>query len=183
MIQFKLMLVGVATFTVHLLTAQSTSRINGPVIPDYGSTYQVSQPDYVLDTLKTYRVVFDIANSPEDPSTLNPVINTLARFINMHVAAGVPKENIEVVGVFHNRASKDALNSEAYLKRYGVNNPNEKLIHQLTRLGGVKLFMCGQSINARGIEREELNNEIGLALSAMTILIDHQAKNFQLIKF
>jgi len=183
MTQLHWPLLGFIFLLTNLLSAQSGKRIKGPVILDYGSTYEVKQPAYHLDTTKVYRVVFDIADSPEDATKLNPVINTLARYINMHVAAGVPKENIEVVGVFHNRASKDALKPKAYHNRYDVDNPNVELIKQLTELGGAKLFMCGQSIHARGIDREELNEHIGVALSAMTILIDYQAKGYQLISF
>ena len=168
---------------VHGFTqAQSDVRIEGPVIEQYGGTFQVDNPDYKLDSSRQYKVVFDIANSPDDKGALNPVINTLARFINMHVAAGIPKENLHVVGVFHNKASKDALIDEAYEKRYGIANPNAGLIKAL-KDAGVQLYMCGQSIHARKIEREEINPAIGLALSAMTILIDFQSKGYQFIKF
>ena len=76
------------------LTFCYSQKQNGPIIKNYGSVFQVDNPDYQLDTNKVYKVVFDIMKSPENKSTLNSSINTIARFLNMHAQSGVPKENL-----------------------------------------------------------------------------------------
>ena len=92
----------------------SQSRINGPVIKDFGGTFAIENPDFQTDPEKVYKVVFDIHDSPENPAWLNPQLNTLARFINMHVHAGVPLENLKVACVFHNKATKDVMDNASY---------------------------------------------------------------------
>ncbi len=152
------------------------------MIQDFGAVYAVPDLDFLTDTQRIYRVVFDIHSSPEDPAVLNPAINTLARFLNMHTQAGVPPENLRVVGVIHNLASKDALNSAAYRERYGVGNPNEPLLEALAA-AGAELYICGQSIYARGLERERLAAPVEVGLSALTIILTLEAEGYQLIKF
>jgi intracellular sulfur oxidation DsrE/DsrF family protein len=165
-----------------ILLAQSPAAQAGPVIQDFGAVYAVPDLDFLTDTQRIYRVVFDIHSSPEDPAVLNPAINTLARFLNMHTQAGVPPENLRVVGVIHNLASKDALNSAAYRERYGVGNPNEPLLEALAA-AGAELYICGQSVYARGLERERLAAPVEVGLSALTIILTLEAEGYQLIKF
>ena len=166
----------------NLIYAQQKKKATGPIIKDFGTVYQVENPDFKTDTNRVYRVVFDIYNSPDDPSMLNSQINTLARFLNMHAQAGVPKENLKVAGVLHNKASKDALNNETYKEKYGVKNPNIPLLNALEE-AGVDIYMCGQSINARGLDRKRLAKPIQVGLSAMTIILSLQSEGYQLIKF
>lgn len=165
-----------------LLSAQVPAAQTGPVIEDFGAVYTVPDPGFPTDTQQVYRIVFDIHSSPEDPAVLNPAINTLARFLNMHARAGVPLRNLQVAGVFHNLASKDALNSAAYRERYGVDNPNEPLLEAL-EAAGAELYICGQSVYARGLDRERLAAPIQVGLSAMTIILSLEAEGYRLIKF
>jgi intracellular sulfur oxidation DsrE/DsrF family protein len=164
------------------LLAQSPVAQDGPVIEGFGAVYTVPDPDFPTDTQWVYRVVFDIHSSPEDPAVLNPAINTLARFLNMHVQAGVPPENLRVAGVIHNLASKDALNSAAYRERYGVDNPNEPLLEALAA-AGVELYICGQSVYARGLDRARLAAPVRVGLSALTVILTLEDKGYRLIKF
>ena len=70
---------------------------------------------------------------------------------------------MQVACVFHNLATKDALNNDAYQNRYQVDNPNQALIQELSQ-AGVELYICGQSINARSVNRSELGSSIQVAL-------------------
>lgn len=169
-------------FYLGHLNGQSDKRLSGPIIKGFGEVFPVVNPDHQLDTQKVYKVVFDVMKSPEDSTVLNSSINTIARFLNMHAMAGLPKENMQVACVFHNSATKDALSNDAYQKKHGVPNPNSQLIEALQK-AGVETYICGQSINARGVDRSELADSIRVALSAMTILIDYQSNGYQLIKF
>lgn len=168
--------------TPQLADAQNGRRIQGPVIEDYGTTFAVDNPDFKTDPDKVYKVVFDIHDSPEDPASVNPMLSTLARFLNMHVNAGVPLENLKVVGVIHNKASKDAMDNEAYRQRYDVDNPNIPLMEALEK-AGAEIYMCGQSINARGINPERLAAPVKTALSAMTVFLSLQREGYTVIWF
>lgn len=172
----------VLVFSVQISLAQDGRRVTGPVIKDYGTTFAVDHPDFKTNLKKKYKVVFDVHDSPDDPASVNPMLNTLARFINMHAYAGVPLKNLKVVGVIHNKASKDALDNETYRKKYGVDNPNIPLMEALEK-AGAKIYMCGQSINSRKMDPEHLAPPVRIALSAMTVFLNLQNEGFTMIRF
>ncbi len=164
------------------LLLSSQDKSSGPIIENFGKVWAIDNPDFKVDTTKTYKAVFDIMNSPESHDKVNTSIETAARFLNMHAQSGVPAENLKVALVVHNKASKDIITDKAYQKRYGTNNPNSKLIKALQNAGG-KIVFCGQSSVSRGFPREEVIEGVQLSLSAMTALIQLQDDDFRLIKF
>lgn len=139
-------------------------------------------PDFFTDPAFEYKVVFDIAIGEDDPAKVNQRINTMARFLNMHAQAGAPPENLHVACVFHGTAARDVLKSETYREHFGVDNPNEPLLEALAN-AGVKMYLCGQSAFARNIPLEKKTKAVGLALSAMTVLIKLQGEGYQMISF
>ena len=164
------------------MPALSQSGTEGPVIPDFGPTWEIPNATYSTDTSKTYKVVFDVMNSPEDQKQVNPWMETAARFLNMHAKAGVPPQQMKVAMVVHNKASTDLLNDEAYQARFGVPNPNNALLGQLMA-AGVDVIFCGQSSVARDVPIETTVAGTQLALSAMTALLQLQDQGYRLIKF
>jgi len=156
--------------------------VAGPVIDGFGAVYPVANPDFRTDTQRAYRVVFDVSSSPPDADTLNARIETVARFLNMHARAGVPRDNMTVAVVLHGSAGKDALSHEAYRARFGTDNPNLELLDAL-RDAGVSILLCGQTAVHRGFRRDELAPSVRLALSAMTALVTLQADGYALISF
>lgn len=158
------------------------TKESGPIIKDYGKFWKIENPDYKIDTSKEYKAVFDIMNSSESPEALNRSIETAARFLNMHAQSGIPAAQLKVALVVHNKASKDVITNLAYQKRFGTDNPNQKLIQELLDAGGQIIF-CGQSSKSRNFPREELIDGVQLSLSAMTALIQLQDENYRLIKF
>ncbi len=164
------------------LKAQEVERKMGPVITDFGPVFSVENPDFITDPNKVYKVIFDIHNTPEDHTKVNSMLNTLARFLNMHAQAGVPLKNLKVAGVFHNKATHDVLNDAGYQAKYQVPNPNLRLLKALED-AGAELYICGQSIGARGVDRAQIDDTVEVALSAMTVILSYQADGYQLIKF
>lgn len=160
----------------------SQEKSKGPIIADYGAVWTIDNPDFKVDTTKTYKAVFDIMNSPESHNQVNASIETAARFLNMHAQSGVPAENLKAALVVHNKASKDVISDAAYQKRFGTKNPNSELITALQQ-AGVEIIFCGQSSNARDFPKEDLMPGIQLSLSAMTALIHLQDQEYRLIKF
>lgn len=169
-------------FLLSPLALLAQEKKTGPIIADYGKVWQVENQDYTLQTEKEFKVVFDIMNSPEDPSALNRTIETAARFLNMHGQNGVAKENMKVALVVHNKASKDIITNAAYTKKYQVPNPNAAMIQQLLA-AGVEFIFCGQSSVSRDFPIEEAIPGVQLSLSAMTALIQLQDEGYRLIKF
>ena len=169
---------------IVLLTffAQAQELEQGSVIKNYGHFYNIQNPDKKLDPNKEYHVVFDVRNSSSDMNAVNPLIEIVARFINMHVAQGVPKENLHVVLVLHSAATKSVLNKKAYKERFRKDNPNLGLINKLNK-AGVDIFVCGQSALSHKIARNEVNKSVKFALSTLTVLTEYQSIGYQLIDF
>ena len=132
----------------------------GAAVPGYGPTRAV--PGAAIPPSQQFRVAFDVSVGA-DKGTLNRRIESAARFLNMHAAAGVPLENIELAVVVHGTASLDLTTDE----RYGGANANAGLVAALQK-AGVRVIMCGQSAAARGISADDLLPGVELALSAMT---------------
>lgn len=154
----------------------------GPIINDFGEVWEIPNPDFKTDTSQTYKAVFDIMNSPDDPTVLNSSLETAARFLNMHTQAGIPTNQLRVALVVHNKASKDLLLSQHYETRYGCANPNEPMIKQLLQ-ADVDIVFCGQSSYSRNFPIDQCIDGVQLGLSAMTALIHYQNLDYRFIKF
>jgi len=167
-------------FSINYCVAQDSNP--GPVFKSLGAVYAVPEADFVPDSTQVLMAIFDIERLQNDPTELNPLINSLARYINMHVQRGIPLKNIYLAFVLHGASGKDALSDEAYKKRYGVNNPNSAHIKALAEKG-VHMYICGQSATYAGYKKSELTPEVKMALSAMTVLTVYQANGYSLIRF
>jgi len=170
----------VLLFFSQLVLAEKFTK--GPVIKNYGAAADVKDSDFPLDKSRVHRLVFDVSDSPEDPEAVNPGIETLARYLNMHARAGVPLKNMQLALVVHGRAGKDVLGNVAYQELMQVDNPNLPLLKELAAVG-VKTYICGQTAAFRGYEKSALATEATLALSALTVLEELQHQGYSLIAF
>jgi intracellular sulfur oxidation DsrE/DsrF family protein len=114
-----------------------------------------------------FKVLFNVSDAAT-PGAMSKKIETAARFINMHVEAGVPIENIHIAIVVHGPAGDDLLKPEAYAARHkGIANGNIAVIEALLA-HKVQIWMCAQSAAATGIARADLLPGVKMTLSAMT---------------
>ncbi|MCP4866809.1 MAG: DsrE family protein [Alteromonas sp.] len=136
----------------------------GPVFQDYGKKVQVEGVEFNANT--EFIVAFDVAKGAE-PGKVNRQFDSLARFINMHVASGVPAENIELTLVVHGSATLDLLADPAYQQKQGGKNTNIALLNALMA-NQVRVIVCGQSAAAHGYANEAFLPGVEVALSAMS---------------
>ncbi|MEO9892555.1 DsrE family protein [Aurantibacter sp.] len=161
-------------------TACISAQKTGPVIKDYGKVWKIDHLDFKTNKSNTFKALFDVSYSPEDKMKLNGSLETAARFLNMHVQDGVPLEQIKVALVVHGNSSKDLLNSKAYKAKYGVVNPNEKMLKDLMNVG-VDIVFCGQTFSSLGYLRNDLIPGVQISLSAMTALIQFQEDEYRTV--
>lgn len=145
-------------------SAQMSAFKDGSVIIGFGKSVAVTTHTVANDT--KFKVSFDVASS-SDNGELNRKFDSLARFINMHVAAGVKKENIELALVVHGKATFDLLDNAGYQKKYTLDNPNKPLLNALME-NNVRVILCGQSAAANEIDASQLIEGVEVELSAMT---------------
>ena len=156
-------------------------RVN-PVIKDYGGIFEVPDAVEKPDPTLGYNIVIEVERESEKPDTINGALNNVARLLNLHAVGGVPKENMNVVLAIHGGAAYTTMNNEAYREKYKKDNPNLKLYKELQD-AGVKIFVCGQSLMARKIDRHRLVPEVKISVSMLTILTTYQLKGYAALKF
>ncbi|TBW28413.1 DsrE family protein [Gramella sp. KN1008] len=155
----------------------------GNMIPDYGQTFTIESPGFETDTKNLLKAVIDVDRS-FDPSQPNKLIETAARYLNMHEKAGVKPENMKLALVLHGNAVFDVMKDEFYSEKFPETekNPNLPLIEALTR-NGVQVILCGQSAAHHKVTKEKADENAEFALSAMTALVQLQNEDYRLIKF
>jgi len=158
----------------------SASATTGPVIKGYGPVFDIPADDMQLSKDQTYKVLFDVAGGKRDRDSLNRRLETVARFLNMHARNGVAADHLQLAVVMHGGSTFSALSDSAYQQRFGRDNPNTTLIKALHE-AGVEFWLCGQSAGYNGIKANELSDHIGLALSAMTVVVELSSQGYMLL--
>ncbi|MBX7536063.1 DsrE family protein [Qipengyuania sp. GH1] len=154
------------------LAAQDMSAFEtGPVFDGFGPHASVAGVEpFAADTAFAHS--FDVAKATEDGAR-NRGFESAARFINMHVAAGVPEENIRVAVVVHGPAVLDLLNDGGWSARQlataegSLDNPSGPMVRAMLD-HGVRFIVCGQSAAAQGVTPDQLIEGVEMDLSAMT---------------
>ncbi|MFW8589202.1 DsrE family protein [Glaciecola sp. 2405UD65-10] len=144
--------------------AQMSTFKAGTVITEFGKYADVPSSSVGIDS--SFKVAFDAVSAADD-GKVNRKFDSLARFINMHVAAGVKKENISLALVVHGKAIFDLMNNDAYKNKKGTENANIPLLEALME-NNVRVILCGQSAAANAVELKHLVEGVEIELSAMT---------------
>ncbi|BFT29572.1 hypothetical protein D210916BOD24_07480 [Alteromonas sp. D210916BOD_24] len=153
------------TLTAYSALANENPAFHyGPVFDKFGKHVSVDGVNFTGS--EVFHIAFDATNAAQ-PGHTNRKFDSLARFINMHVANGVKKENVSLALVVHGSATIDLLNNKAYEAKNGVSNHNQELLKALMQ-EGVKVIVCGQSAAAHGIDHDMLIDGVIMELSAMT---------------
>ncbi|MGB7407609.1 MAG: DsrE family protein [Pontixanthobacter sp.] len=149
------------------LIAQTTPDFQlGPVFDDFGPHVEVPGMT-VLPADAAFSHSFDVAEQAEGEER-NRGIERAARFINMHVTVGVPRENIRIAVVLHGTAVLDLLTDERRKARdFGDTNPSGAMVRAMLA-DDVQFIICGQSLAGPGYSYDEMIPGVELALSAMT---------------
>lgn len=166
---------------VSLFTTAYAQDAQFPIVPHFGGIYEIPgsvQPDSDLD----YKIVIDLKTLQSKKDQLNLGLNNVARMMNLHGLGGVVEESMRIVVAVHGGATETILTNERYRQKNGKDNPNLELISALID-SGAELYVCGQSLLARGYELNEVNPEVEVGLSMLTIVTEHMHKGYQLLVF
>ena len=139
----------------------------------------VINPTEIPDPTADYKLLFDVTST--DPETeakeINANLTEVARIINLHAAAGIPVKKIFPVIVVHGAALNAITNNVYYKEHFKTDNPNIKLIDDLTALGA-KFIACGQAMAFLEMKKEALLPVVKVAVSAKTTLSSYQLKGY-----
>jgi len=152
----------------------------GTAIPDYGRVAEVEN-EFPLAEGMELRVVFDLADEGE-AGAVNRGLDSLARFINMHVAEGVAESDIHLAVVVHGSATRDMTIDAFYGAQHETENANAALI-QILSDHNVRIYVCGQSAAYHDVTNADLLPGVTMALSAMTAHAQLQQEGYTLNPF
>lgn len=167
-----------ATVAIGELAAQMVN----PVIKSQGGIYEVPYAVERPDPNLIYNIVIEVERQSDKPDTINWSLNNVARLLNLHSVGGVPMKNMNVVLAIHGGATFTTMSNEAYRAKYKVDNPNLKLYEELNA-AGVKMFVCGQSLINRHVDRNRLVPEVKISVSMLTTLTTYELQGYAHLKF
>lgn len=164
-----------------LTTVAAQTKVN-PVIKSTGGIYAMPEATVLPDPDLDYRLVVDVVSGAELPDSVGQGLYRVARMINLFAVAGVPAPKMDVVLALHGGATYGVMNNDAYRERYGVNNPNLKLLQELKQ-AGVRITVCGQSLIGREVAIDSVAPEVEIATSMLTTVAMYQMKGYGLLRF
>ncbi|MDJ0642135.1 MAG: DsrE family protein [Erythrobacter sp.] len=148
--------------------AQNLSAFNpGPVFTEFGPHAPVEGQDFAIPEEMDLFITFDVAK-PAEQDKINRTVESAARFVNMHNAAGVDPARVRAAVVVHGKASLDLLTDAAWAAREKDGSNATGAIIPTLLDNGVRIILCGQSAAAYGITKADLVPGVEMALSAMT---------------
>lgn len=147
-----------------------------------GGVVEIQNPDEKPDPKMKYKLLMNFvqpATTPAKAKAINGALAEVARIINLHIAAGVPKDHLDVMVIAHGSGLFSLMNDEYYQKKFHIDNPNAKLVKELQE-AGVRFSSCGQAMKFLDIEKEHLLPGIRLAYSAKTLISTYTLKGYLL---
>jgi intracellular sulfur oxidation DsrE/DsrF family protein len=149
------------------------------LVPGYEAARDLPGARELPDPKTDYKVVFADGQDAKNPGDINPMLPTIATYVNTLGKYGVPAEHRHLVIMFHQRTPDIdiVMTNEAYRERYNRDNPNIAIIHALKQ-AGVDIRVCGQGLIARKIESKQVNPDVQIDLWAMTTLVNLQLKGY-----
>ena len=149
------------------------------LVPGYEASKDLAGAKELPDPKTDYKVVFADNSEPKEPGDVNPMLATLATYVNTLGKYGVPAEKRHIIVMIHHRTPglDMVMTNEAYKERYNRDNPNIALIHALKQ-AGVDIRVCGQGVLARKIANNQVNPDVQIDLWALTSLVNLQLKGY-----
>jgi intracellular sulfur oxidation DsrE/DsrF family protein len=173
---------GLAVAVVVVSGAFALAKVEpgkAPLVPGYEAARDLAGARELPDPKTDYKVVFADGQDAKNPGDINPMLPTIATYVNTLGKYGVPADHRHIVIMFHQRTPDIdiVMTNEAYRERYNRDNPNIALIHALKQ-AGVDIRVCGQGLLGRKIDPKQVNPDVQIDLWAMTTLVNLQLKGY-----
>jgi intracellular sulfur oxidation DsrE/DsrF family protein len=153
-----------------------------PVIPEADGYVEIPGAAVLPEKSHRYRAIFDATSAADKPTQLVPALNMAGSELNALGVAGVPLGNAKFAVVFHGAAMDGLLTEAAYKAKFGVSNPNLKVLAELKK-AGVELFVCGQNVAFADIDPKTLAHDVVIASDALIVLMTYQSNGYALLSF
>ncbi len=112
-----------------------------PVVREADGYVTIPKAAVPPDKGRVYKAIFDATRAADKPAGLLPVLNMAGSELNAFGVAGMPLQNAKFAIVFHGTAINGILDEAHYREKFGVSNPNLKVLSQLKKSGQRYLSM------------------------------------------
>ncbi|HEX6914824.1 MAG TPA: DsrE family protein, partial [Chitinophagaceae bacterium] len=164
------------------LVTKSQVKSQSPVIPEADGFIIIKGAQMQPEKSRVYKAVYDASKQLKDSSQILPALNMAGSELNALGVCGIPVSHAKFVIVFHGAAINGILDNPHYKAKYGIDNPNLKVLAEL-RKNGVRLFVCGQNLLAEQIDPETLSKDVSVASDALIVLMTFQNQGYALLSF
>ncbi len=180
LIVLSIIIIGVVAYEVYAHTMLY------PVIKSFGPVYDVPFAVEKPDSTMQYKIVADCGEVKEKstvkPEEIYSALQQISRMYNLHIYGGVPQKNLQVAVVIWGDPIGIIMTNEAYKKKYGIDNPNIKIISEMKQ-AGISFYACGQSMMKYGVDPASINPDVTAAVSRFTTVSTLQLKGYAYLKF
>ncbi len=159
---------------------QAAPTLEFPRIASAGGVVVLPNGVELPSPATTHRLLIDATGAGTTPSGVNHHLEAAARAVNLYALASVPPENVRIAVVVHGKATPMILSAAAYQRHAGKPSADAALIAELHD-AGVMFYVCGQSLVRSGHAPLDVHEDVTVALSAMTKLVELQADGYGLI--
>ena len=155
---------------------------SSPVIPEADGFIVIKGATIPPDKNHIYRAIFDATKMSKDSSQLVPALNMAGSELNAFGVSKIPLSHAKFVIVFHGAAMNGILDDEHYKEKYGISNPNLKVLSELKK-AGIQLFVCGQNLLSENIDPKTISPDVSVANDALIVLMAFQNDGYALMSF
>lgn len=179
----------VLAFTLFVAAAPAASQSSAPwgspaapAIPEARGYVSIPNAAVTPNKRRAYRAIYNATIAPREPSQLVPALSMVGGALNAFAATGVPLSNAKFAVVVHGPAIDGILNDAHYKAKYGVANPNLKVLSELKK-ARVKVFVCGQYLVRENIDPKIISPDVTVASAAQIVLMQYQNDGYALLSF
>jgi intracellular sulfur oxidation DsrE/DsrF family protein len=158
------------------------NRPAAPVIPEADGFITIPGAKFPPVKTKTYKAIYDATRAASTATQLLPALNMAGSELNAFGVSGVPLSRAKFVIVFHGPALNGILKDDTYTIKYGVSNPNLKVLTEL-KAAGVQLLVCGQNLLSEHIDPASISPDVLVASDALIVLMTFQNEGYALLSF
>jgi len=170
------------TLLSFAISITSTAQVQNPIIPEADGFIIIKDAKIQPDKNRIYKAVYDATKTAKDSSQILPALNMAGSELNALGVCNIPVSHARFAVVFHGAAINGILDNYHYKQKYGIDNPNLKVLGEL-RKAGVQLFVCGQNLLAENIEFKAVSPDVAVASDALIVLMAFQNDGYALMSF
>lgn len=159
------------------ILAQATSDIIGR----QGASPLAKDVTFPASKTATYRIAWAVNVGPERPDSVVPGFRSVANFLRVGDANGVPRANQKLAIVVWGTATHSLLADDAYRAARGVGNASIPLLQALHD-AGVQIIVCGEALMNRKLDPRDLLPFVKIAPTATMALATLHTEGYAIFR-